>query len=465
MIEKIFVGIDIGTSSVKALAATGSGTLMKERAAYACQTPEGWISAVKEALGNLTAECGTERLAGIGLSAQVGTYITDAGEVVGWQSSAGTEELEEILSAVEQEEFERELAMRHPRLVSFPLPRLLYIKRHFPACRSVRMPKEILLEALTGNTATDRFSQRGAANTLTGKYSEKLLKKFGLDFDLPLIKESTEIGGRVGERAASEFHLPEGLPVYVGCNDFFAGLIGMGAVGEDTFFDMAGTSEHVGKIAAEAEKTDGICGPFFHGYAIYGGTKAGGLSCKFGAAIARPADMETALSKNPPIFLPYLSGERAPIYDENARGVFFGIGAETTKEEMSYAVLEGVAFGIYDIAERLGAKPGGRLLCGGGPSENKTLSAIKAELFGKEIAAAEESDSSALGAAMLAMVGAGKFVDVKEAAGCVSFRTAAKPTGRYRETLLKRFALYRSLYRDLKEDFKKFGKISGGMEL
>ncbi len=459
--KKYYVGIDLGTSSLKALALTKDGECINAKKRYEKEGTGGWKIALKGALDELLSEISADEIAAIGFSSQVGTYITDSGEVISWNSSAGKAELEEIKSKISQDEFLREIDMPHPDIISYPLPRLCYIKKKYPDCKRVVMPKELLIKELTGELVTDTFSQRGIANTKSGQYSKALLEKLELDFELAPIKNPTDLAGYVTEKAENEYGLKKGTKVYLGCNDFFAGLVGMGVVESDKVFDLSGTSEHIGKISHALEIGDFVSGRFFEGFIAYGGTKASGVSSTF--AIENfgldGVSAELVLEK-PPIFLPYLKGERAPIYDENAKGVFFGITDKTDKKLLSYSVLEGIVFSLYDIAQSLNIKGADKLICGGGSANDMVMAKIKAELFGCEIVGVLNNETSALGAAMLAAVGAGEFENLKSAAkAVVKYKTITEPDGSLREILLKRFAIYKSLYANLKQDFVNFSNL------
>ena len=459
--EKYFLGIDIGTSAVKVLARGEAGDIVKGRCAYSENTPKAHRNALKCALHALSDSLSLSKIAGIGLSSQVGTYVTDTGYVISWNQSHGREELSAIKAEIPDDVFVREIGMSHPDLVSYPLPRLKYIKAHYPDSKSVLMPKELILRALTGQTVSDPFSWRGLADIESGKYSQKLLDMLKIDLELPILASPTTVGGYISADAAKEYGLAAGTPVYVGCNDFFAGLLGSGVYREGDIFDLSGTSEHIGVISAERASSAFVSGRYFNGFASYGGTKASGASCAFaidnftldGVGISE-------LANSPPIFLPYLTGERAPIFDENARGVFFGINDKTNRRAMAYSILEGVAFSLYDIGQSLGIEDGARILSSGGSSQDPLLACLKAELFGCDVYACRESDASALGAAMIAMVGQGVYRDYAEAIdACVKSYRVASYSGKYRDKLLRRFEIYRSVYKNLKTDFSEFAKI------
>ena len=271
----------------------------------------------------------------------------------------------------------------------------------------------------------------------------------------------TDLAGTVTPEASATYGLPQGIPVYVGCNDFFAGLLGMGIYDIGTAFALYGTSAHVGMITQAPQSGRIVSGPYFHGCATYGGTKASGAACDFAMQNFGIDGLTPEIScENPPIFLPYLAGERAPIYDENAKGVFFGITDKTTSAHMAYAVLEGVVFSLYHIYTSLNARTPTRLITGGGSALNPTMAKLTAALFGCEVCRAKENDASALGAALLAMTGSGIYASIEQAAqAAADYELAAIPDERLGNRLQARFSVYQSLYGDLKHTFEKFREL------
>ena len=462
--KSYYLGIDLGTSSVKGILRSADGDTVKGRSSYSEKTVAGWKAAIRtmlaEMLDELKERGGT--VAAVSFSSQVGTYVIDGEYVVGWQSSAGREELAEIKSMISEEEFIDAIGMPHPDIISYPLPRLLYIQRNYPNAREVLMPKEHLIREWTGETVTDVFSMRGIVHPKTGHYATELMARLGITLRLPPVKRPTDLAGRVSAEASAVYGLPEGIPVYLGCNDFFAGLLGMGVYGTNTAFDLSGTSEHIGFISESFVPCGMVSGGYFNGFCTYGGTKSSGVSCAFAMKhfdLGEISSVEELLSERPPLFLPYLNGERAPIFDENARGVYFGIREETEKKHMAYATLEGVTFSLWDIAEHLGMPHPDRLICGGGSAVDPVMNALRAQLFSCEVLCVKENDTSALGAMMLAAVGAGFYQTLPEAIeGCVSYHEPIKPHGAYRDVLKARFAVYQRLYRDLKETFVLFNE-------
>ena len=366
------LGIDLGTSSLKLLAVQDGSRALLLKETYAENTPAGWTEALADGLSRLSCEIDTASLRGIGLSSQTGTYIVyrsdgESPEVIPWNSPKGREELVYLKKTIPQEVFLEETGMEHPDLVSYPGPRLLAAAKEGGKIKRICQPKDILAEFLTGRPVSDPYTWRGIADASKRVYSRKILAAAGVECTaLPHLVSPDETAGETSERIKEKTGIPAGIPVFAGLNDFFAALLGMGAVTPGTMFDITGTSEHIGKLIP-SPKTDTrlISGPFLRGAVLYGVTASSGsawhLSREYAGEKAAFEDCfsETGcrteklikLLSNAPVFLPYLNGERAPIYDPQARGVFFGLGENCGREEMSYAALEGMVFSLKQIAE------------------------------------------------------------------------------------------------------------------
>ncbi len=460
-IEKYYLGIDLGTSSAKAILKSKDGNSFKAKAVYLGDEPSSWMEAVKALISELNGNI-DGKIAAISLSSQVGTYIVNNKEVISWRSSVGRQELDRILSSVTEEEFIDEIGMRHPDLISYPLPRLLYIQEKYGPDVTVMMPKDLLIHALTGEYVTDVFTMRGIAHPEKVTYAEGIMKRLGITLALPTLKKPASLAGYVSEGAEKIFGLDAGTPVYLGCNDFYAGLLGMGVTKIGDVFDLSGTSEHIGYVTESLEPHGFVSGGYFEGFATYGGTKSSGSSCdlaikNFGIDSIDPEDI---LSKKPPIFLPYLSGERAPIFDENARGVYFGLNTETDSKALSYSTLEGVVFSLYHIGKSMNMPKTRRLICGGGSAKDPVMNLLRASIFDCETVSVKENDTSALGACMIAMIGDGVYPDISIAAdNCVEYSEPTKPHKGIGDLLRERFKIYEDLYASLKNTFEKFSNI------
>ena len=163
---------------------------------------------------------------------------------------------------------------------------------------------------------------------------------------------------------------------------------------------------------------------------------------------------------DPPIFLPYVNGERAPIWDANASGVFFGITAGTTQKQMAYAVMEGVVFSLYHIYEHMGFPKAKSITIAGGAAKNRGLCKLKASIFDIPVIVLEENDTSALGAQMLAAVGCGGYDSIESAMkeNCVK-KAYVKPDYELKAILRRRYEIYKGLYPALKDSFVEFHEV------
>lgn len=458
--SKSVVGIDLGTSSVKVVQRYADGTIFKVREVYEEICPDAWWKAICKALSQIELE----EIDAIGLSSQVGTYIVDDVHVIGWNAAIGAEELAAIKKEYDTECFMREISMPHPNIISYPIPRLRYIKKTYPQFQKVGMPKDFICKQLTGNWVTDPYSWRGLANLEKKTYSSYFLKELDIcEEQLPKMLDFTEAAGYTKEISLGEKVLPKGIPVYVGLNDYYAGLLGMGIHKVGDMFDISGTSEHLGILEEQVNiATEMVSGPYLQKQVHYGVTASSGVSIKYGLQLyaCEHLDLTKIQEKHPPIFLPYLNGERAPIWDADARGMFFGIGENCSKEEMYYAVMEGVVFSLYHIYEKMGKPPANQMKVAGGAAVSTVLNQLKAELFGIPVAVLEESDTSALGAVMVARLGQGDYETIGAAAeDSCKIREIIEPTGKNQKWLKKRFAIYKELYPAVKMQYQKWKEI------
>ena len=458
--NKSVIGIDLGTSSVKVLQRYQDGRIVKAKAGYSEISPKGWWEAICNALSKVELS----EVVAIGLSSQVGTYIVNEKNVISWNQKEGTEELGTVLETYGRDTFMKEISMPHPALVSYPIPRLNYIKKQFECVERVCMPKDYICKCLTGNWVTDPYSWRGLANLETKKYSTYFLKELGYELSqLPEMVDYTEVAGCTKEISLNGKVLPEGIPVYVGLNDYYASLLGMGIQNAGEAFDISGTSEHLGIIEKEVcVNTSLVSGPYLQDNVHYGVTNSSGASLDFGLRLHKSGmvDLEKVSKNNPPIFLPYLNGERAPIWDGDAKGMFFGMDGKCTEEELFYSVLEGVTFSLYHIYESMEKPEIHTLKIAGGAAVNQVLNELKAEIFGVTVDVLDENDTSALGASMVASVGSGWYESMVDAisTNCKVVKQI-EPTGMYREWLLKRFEIYKALYPAVKEQYIKLKEI------
>ena len=481
-IKKCILGIDLGTSSVKILKKYEDGSVRKLKNTYKEPLPMGWWQSILE----LASRIDWQEVMAIGLSSQVGTYVINDKEVIGWNENVGKEELSWWKENYTTEQFIQEISMPHPDIISYPLPRLKYIKDHKEDIDTICQPKEYILKCLTGEWVSDPYSWRGLANLEKKDYSEFFLQKLSIKREqLPTLKKQDELAGYTKEVRFANNVLPEGIPVYVGLNDYYAGLLGMGVGEKGQMFDLTGTSEHLGVIQdGIMSNTTLVCGPYMKDIVHYGVTASSGPSIKYGLRLlsAHKAeiegnkemqkdgnrikeycipspDLDKRRKEKPPIFLPFLKGERAPIWNADARGVFFGMEENVDLEQMIYAIMEGVVFSLYHIYDTMGKPEMNHITVSGGAAEIDYLNELKSQVFGCKVQVVRESDVSALGACMVAAVGIGMYKSYEQAIEeWVQIEKTIEPTGDYKEWFCKRFRIYKQLYENVKplyEDWKQ----------
>ncbi len=471
--DRWFLGIDIGTSSVKALARGDAGE-ESARVTYAADGPGPavWKSAVREAVARVSRR--VARLAAIGLSGQTNTYVLwnpGRGDrdhpVVPWSAGSGGGELAEILQ-LPPRFFVEHISMPHPAMVSYPAPRILWMRRalarEWAAAAKLLQPKDWLYHELTGLFASDPFSWRGLAHLGDGSFHRPLLDRLGIEeARLPLLREPWAAPGSLTAGAAAEIGIPAGVPVFLGCNDFFASLAGMGALAPGDWFDVAGSSEHVGRIETRsplAVTTPLVYGPGLAHNVHYGVTAASGVSLEWGLA-QFGADARTAGEAGAPLFLPHLQGERAPHFDPDARGVFFGIGRSHGPGDLLYAICEGVAFSLRQIAALIdeGADSPVRASLYGPLAAQAAQ--IRADAFRRPFVVVRQKACAALGAAMIAAVGSGRFASLEDAAAAwVEVERIVEPQPGRASLLDGRYRVYAALYPALKESFARFARLT-----
>lgn len=472
--DKYVLGIDLGTSSIKAIVEKSGSVIEKYRETYDSKDCEGWW----KGLLKIASKVDWSTISAIGLSSQVGTYIINDTDVIEWSDTKAKEELKEVIESYPKKKFVDEISMPHPEIVSYPIPRLKYIKKNYEDIHKVCQPKDFLCEMLTGQYVTDKYSWRGLTNGTTGEYSRFFLEELGIDekvlpkikdnnaaigytkeivFDSEMIAEfSNDSKNNQSDKKIEEksFKIPEGIPVFAGLNDFYASILGLGVCKAGDAFDISGTSEHIGVIGNElAIDTKMVSSPYFDNFVHYGVTGSSGVSQDFGLDVFGYDNiiLEECIQEKTPIFLPYLNGERAPIWDGNVRGMFYGINAGCTKEQMAYAVLEGVAFSLYHIYEYMDKPKISNIKISGGSSVNMTLNYLKAELFGVPVYTMKENDTSAFGACIVAEVGIKNYDSYNEAtAEICGIEQEIKPDGKFRDMLIKRYEVYKTLYPKIK---------------
>lgn len=433
----VYLGIDLGTSAVKAcliddagaVAATASANLGIRHPFPGAseQDCDSWWSAVCNAVGSL-APGQRERVKGIGLSGQMhGAVLLDTAQrplrpAILWNDARASGDCDTLLHAVPEI---GDITGVYP-MAGFTAPKLLWLLRNEPDTHAriahVLLPKDYVGLRLHGELVTDASDASGTSwmDQRSRTWSERICEASATDIGwLPRILSGPDIAGRLRDAAAMELGLPSGIPVVAGAGDAAAGAVGIGAVTDGDGFLSLGTSGQLfvttkdyrpnveNRIHAYAHTLPGL---WFQMAAMLNGARP---LAWLSELLGRPIDdllTEAQGATNAPIFLPYLTGERTPHGDTDIRAGFFGLSESTSHGDLMRSVIDAVAFSFADAGDALkaaGTDPHSLLAIGGGTRSDLLMQTI-ATVTNCEIGRSNGSDvGPALGAARLAMLGTG----------------------------------------------------------
>jgi len=484
-----FLGIDLGTSAVKALildeaervvaTATAPVPAPRHPIPHASEQEVGsWWDAVCAALDQLHAAHPAlmARVAGIGLSGQMhGLALLDAEDrpvcpAMLWNDGRAEREAEELQA--EGMDLARTLGV--PAMAGLTAPKLLWLKRHDPAvlgrARRMLLPKDVIRLHLTGNYVTDVTDAAGTwlLDQEARAWSGLAIERFGIDRRLlPEVVESPTPTGTLRPDIAARFGFAPGTVVAGGAGDTLAGGLGIGVVENGRGFVSLGTSGQVFVATdryrpAPEQAVHSFChclpGRWSAMAAVLNGASALATMSRVAGSVDIPAllaEVEAGFDgPSPLLFLPYLTGERSPHNDPWARGVLFGLGSDSSRVEMIQAVLEGVAFSLADgVAglEAAGISVGQVGFIGGG-ARSRLWARIIAAATGLTLGRfADGAHGAAFGAARLGRMAAGGPL-VAEQPPVVE---TIAPEAALREAYLPRIEAYRGLYRALQPEFRR----------
>ena len=486
-----YIGVDLGTSAVKLLLMEENGTLVKSvsreyplsmpRPGWSEQDPADWEREVFLGIRQLLEGEDPRQVGGIGVGGQMHGLVAldEAGRVLRpailWNDGRTGEE-----SAWLNEDFgvEKLAALTgNISFAGFTAPKLRWMKKHepelFARIRRVMLPKDYLVWRLTGIHSADPSDASGMLlfDVEHRRWSGEMLELCSLrEEQMGRVLESSEVVGTLTPEAAERTGLSREVRVVAGAGDNAAAAVGTGTVGSGLCNISVGTS---GTIFLSGDR---FVNPKNH--AIHSFCHADGgwhlMGCQLSAAacnqwwsgILRTRDYageqgeihQDKLGRNQVLWLPYLMGERTPHNDAQARAAFLGMSMDSTRADLTLAVLEGVAFGLKDGL--MAMEEPGRLLrrsriCGGG-AKSPLWRRILANVLGLELDLLAAEEGPALGGAMLAAVGCGAYGSVEEAAKSIvrvvgSVEPEKDLTARYEE----RYSLWREAYPRLRELFPR----------
>ena len=497
-----YMGIDVGTSSVKGilagpegLVAQASRDLKMEQPApgWAEQNPEDWWQAVVPVVRELfsVSRIPVTELAGIGLTGQMhGLCCLDGSghplrPAILWCDQR-TGEVAESMSRQMEEARLAQLSGNRP-VAGFTLAKLLWVRAHepevFAATRKILLPKDYIRFRLTGRYGTEVSDASGMQllDIRKRRFSPEILQAYGIPPEmLPEVTESQEVSGTVSREAASVLGIPSGIPVVGGAGDQAAAALGNGVAGPGMASLSFGTSGVVFAATGEPvrdpeSRIQTFCHAVPDTWHVMGVTQAAGLSLQWfrdrmAPDILREAErtggnafdllVSGARTVSPGsaglVYLPYLMGERTPHLDSSATGVFFGINASHGREHFFRAVLEGVAFSIahnIQVAREVGAQIS-ELRAVGGPTRSPLWCQIIADITGQPLTVLRDNPGAPLGNVFLAAAGVGLIPDAGVAAAQAAVVDRVYfPDPAYRHRYDCQFAIYRELYPSLKPQF------------
>jgi xylulokinase len=505
------IGIDVGTTGAKTLLIDEKGTvvarateeypLITPRPLWAEQDPADWWRGTVDSIKRVLAESGVKasEIKGIGLSGQMhgSVFLDEKNEVIRpailWCDQRTAAQCAWITEKVGAETLHKETC--NPCLTGFQAGKIIWLRDNEPhnydRLRKVLLPKDYVRFLLTGEFATEVSDASGTSlfNVPERRWSDAVLNAIGLDKAmLPPSFESPEITGRITEAIAAQTGLVAGTPVVGGAGDQAAGAVGNGIVREGIVSSTTGTS---GVVFAHMEaprmdpqlRTHTFCCAVPGKWHVMGVMLSAGGSLRWArdtlcdaernvASQMRvdPYELMTAEAAQAPVgsdgllFLPYLTGERTPYPNPNARGVLFGLTLAHTKRHILRAILEGVAFGLrdsFEILEEMGIAIS-HVRASGGGARSPLWRQIQADVTGQAQHVINIDEGAALGAALLAGVGAGVWGAVEEACDAViRVVDTTEPIADNVKVYDRYHAVYRSLYQSVKAHYDEIVQIAG----
>lgn len=489
MAEPLFLGLDVGTSGVKAILVATSGqveasaitalSLSTPHPGWAEQDPEAWWQASVSAIRSVLATRPAARVAAIGISGQMhsSVFLDKHGAVIRpallWCDGRTTAECEEITRRSGGESALRDW-VRNPALEGFTLPKVLWLRNHEPQAfgrlATVLLAKDFIRYRLTGVLACEPSDASGTLMFDPARllWSQDILRAVSLSSSLlPDVGGSSETLGKVTTDAASLTGLPADIPVVGGGADNACGAAGVGVIAPGEAVASWGTSGTVLAPTAQPLVDPGLrAHTFCHvvpntwylmGVVLSAGGAFAWYKDQFARELAGPDQVARLNEEAAAVpagadgvtFLPYLQGERTPHRDASARGAFLGLSLAHTRAHATRAVVEGVCFALRDsvsILRELGLSPASLLLTGGG-ARSPFVRRLQAEVFGLPVCTVNREEGPAYGAALLAAVGAGTFPDLAAATDATLSRgPLERPDDKVHAEYQKYYDRYRASY-------------------
>lgn len=477
----LYIGVDLGTSAVKLLLMNGEGKIQKivsreypicfPHPGWSEQNPEDWFRETMEGLKELLAEQDRTQVAGISFGGQMHglVILDDKDQVIRpallWNDGRTYEECDYLNQVIGKEKLSEYTA--NISFTGFTAPKILWVKNkepeNFARIHKIMLPKDYIAYKLSGVHCTDVSDASGMLifDVKNRCWSQEMLEICGIRKEqLAKVYESYEAVGTVLPKIAEELDIPSSVKVVAGAGDNAAAAVGTGTVGDGMCNISLGTS---GTIFISSEKFGVDKHNALHAFAHADGHYHL-MGCMLSAASCNKWWMDEIigtkdyvseqksiekLGENHVYFLPYLMGERSPHNNPNARGTFIGMTMDTTRSDMTQAVLEGVAFALrdsFEVAKSLGIHIERTKICGGG-AKSPLWKKIIANVMNIKVDVIESEEGPALGGAMLAAVACGEYESVEAAAAkLVKVIDTVEPTPEIAAKYEERYQQFKEIY-------------------
>ncbi|MEN1759895.1 xylulokinase [Anoxynatronum sibiricum] len=480
-----YIGADLGTTGLKMILMDETGRITASQTEkypiaypfqnWAEQEPTDWFNALVKGIRKLTKGIAPEAVKAIGIDGQMhGLVMLDSQDqvirpAILWNDTRTTEEVTYLNDEIGKSKLSE--LTGNIAFAGFTAPKIMWVRKNepenFEKMKHVMLPKDYLNYMLTGILSSDYSDASGMLllDVEKKQWSQEMMAICHItEANLPKLYESYQVVGTLKSDMAEKLGLGNHVKVVAGAGDNAAAAIGAGTVGDGRCNISIGTSGTV--FVASKDFKEG------KNHAVHHFAHADGtyhfLGCMLSAASCNDWWMEKILGTNDYsmeqnaiedlghnhlIYLPYLMGERSPHNDPNARGAFLGLSMGTTRQQMTQAVLEGVAFGLRDSLEVIreaGVVVTFATFCGGG-AKSKLWQQMVANILGIEVGILDNEEGPALGSAILAAVGDGLYENVEEACqAIVTVKEVVKPDQEIVEKYNRLYQVYKNSYHAVK---------------
>ncbi|CAM2857838.1 FGGY family carbohydrate kinase [Fructilactobacillus fructivorans] len=494
------IGIDIGTSSTKAILMTTAGDIISQgRVSYSLENPypewaqenaDDWLNAATTLIKDLAEKVDSKNIIGIGIDGLYGgsgVPVDKAGQPLGpaliWMDRRATEETDQALKLVSKAELmdiTGNLADPY-----YGYTKIMWLKQHQPELYrdtyQFLPPESYVIYKLTGNISINYSAAgnlAGVFNINDDEWSPELADKLGIDLKkLPQkMIASTDVAGKVSDEWVQKLDINPGTPIFNTGVDVGPATVGTGVLGAGRMTIALGTSMNAALVTDKPLKDDNLIiwpyayKPKEYYYNFAGANTAGAVIAWFTREFAQEVDNNNGTrmldeeseavpaGSNGLIVLPYFMGERSPIWDSNVRGTIFGISMTTKRYEMFNAFQEAIAYSVRQSIEQFGDYIGDSFTLVGGVSNSKKMVQIIADVTGKTVKTTDSGGEADLGSAILTGIGLDQ-IHPEDAEKWIKINEKVEPDLVKHEKYNKYYELYRLAYTDTKGFYEKYNEL------